>query len=551
MNSGEHNECIEGNTIHQKYNNSMANQKRARPKTERVVSNSCLLQQRRTVRILSFLCFPVCSSDGFYVSPNVRDYCRQRDTVGAHMAKSVSEEPTSTTMATALCIIPPDETWDTIQRARHMARDRTYQKWPPAIRLFHPFCAQDLLSDRALDIAHIVEEYNIEPFQVTLGSWTIVPHMEAIEADWEAMKQLPAQEKVIKEEMEEETKADRLIAEEERLGRERLLHRAKRSRQKRQAAGKPVTETASEIIAREEDEAKSRKQASNDLLEKQKQQYEEFNGPCVLCLEPDEESRERITQIRELLRTELFEEFTKFSPSSSVSTSRTLPRAVLEADETTSFRPIVPVGNFPTVTSAVEMARKLKGLWDPLCFNVTDFQLISYEDEALPSENHADEFSDNAEYNLKQITSWRHVDVEEEVLTSQGQYGCDAQVMLMGEEIDTDEESSKEMVDFIMNQGSPGGFELKEGGSIDNEPQFSSVLEESNQETNDATEDLELWLDCDDEWDEGTVIVIGRTHFFTGDMRNYDGMPATNTMDAKDRIFGEGTNALARRKGSG
>jgi hypothetical protein len=123
--------------------------------------------------------------------------------------------------------------------------------------------------------------------------------MEAIEADWEAMKQLPVQEKVITEKTEE-TEADRLIAKEERLGRERLRHRAKRSRQKRQEAGKPVTATASEIIAREEDEAKSRMKASNDLLEKQKQLYEEFNGPCVLCLEPDEESRERITQIREL-----------------------------------------------------------------------------------------------------------------------------------------------------------------------------------------------------------------------------------------------------------
>jgi hypothetical protein len=169
----------------------------------------------------------------------------------------------------------------------------------------------------------------------------------------------------------------------------------------------------------------------------------------------------------------------------------------------------------------------------------------------VSSENHSGEFSDNVEYNLKQITSWRHVDVEEEVLTSQGQYGCDAQVMLMGEEIDTDEESSKEMVDFIMNQGSPGGYEFEGGGSTEDDgQQLSSVLEESYQENNDDTDDLELWLDCDDEWDEGTVVVIGRTHFFTGDMRTYDGMPATNTMDAKDRVFGEGTNAVGRRKGS-
>ena len=42
-------------------------------------------------------------------------------------------------MSTAVCIIPPDDAWDTIQRARHLAQDTTFFRWPPAIRLFHPF----------------------------------------------------------------------------------------------------------------------------------------------------------------------------------------------------------------------------------------------------------------------------------------------------------------------------------------------------------------------------------------------------------------------------
>lgn len=511
----------------------MHDQRRNAPSTSR--------RRHRTMRVMLFLCFPM-SLEGFIVSLYTRS-SRQNDYFQVGMASDDGGAP-SVFPSTALCVVPPDEAWDTIQRARHTARDRTYHKWPPAVRLFHPFCPPAELSNQALEIARIVEEYNIEPFQVTLDSWTIVPHMEAIEADWEAMKRLPIQEKAV-EEKKPVTEADRLIAEEERLGRERLRSRSKRSRKKRQAAGKPVTETSSEIAARKDEEEKSRKQSARDLLEKQKRQYEEFNGPCVLCLEPDEESRERLTQLRELLRSELFEEYGKFSPSSSVSTTSALPRAVLEA-EGTSFRPIVPVGSFPTVTSAVEMARKLKGLWDPLTFNVTDFQLISHEDDGISKENHPDEFSDSAELNLKRTT------IAEEALTVQGQYGCDALVMLVGEEIDTDEEASKEIVDFIMSQGTPGGYELAmEEGSSNEVPQLTSEVSDEKGNDVTGTEDLELWLDSDDEWDEGTVIVIGRTHFFTGDMRTYDGMPATNTMDAKDRALGEAVNSLARRKGSG
>lgn len=492
----------------------------------------------RTVHVL-LLCFPL-NLGGFTFSfPLHTRNSQQKARFHTHM--SANDHVEAATMLTAVCIVPPDEAWDTIQRARHMTRDRTYHKWPPCVRLFHPFCPRAELSDKALEIARVVEAYTIEPFHITLSSIAIVPHMEAIEADWEAMKQLPAQDRMA--DKKKVTEADRLIAEEERLGRERLRSRAKRTRKKRQAAGKPVTETSSEIAAREEEE-KARNQSSQDLLEKQKQQYEEFNGPCVLCLEPDEESRERLTQLRELLRSELFEAYSKFSPSSSVSTSSNLPQAILESEET-NFRPIVPVGDFPTVTSAVEMARKLKALWDPLSFNVTDFHLISYKDGG------PDEFSDRAEYNLKQTASWRRVDIEEETLTTQGQYGCDALVMLIGEEIDTDEESSKEMVDFIVSQGSPGGYELMgKKELIDEVPKLLIEPETNDENSNDTTEELELWLDCDDEYDEGTVIVIGRTHFFTGDMRTYNGMPATNTMDGKDRIL-EGPHGSVRRKGSG
>jgi hypothetical protein len=215
--------------------------------------------------------------------------------------------------------------------------------------------------------------------------------------------------------------------------------------------------------------------------------------------------------------------------------------------EGTSFRPVVPIGNFPTVTSAVEMARKLKGLWSPLSFNVTDFHLISYGSEVL-SNNQLDDFSDNPEYNLKKISSWLKAENEEEMLTTRGQFGCDALVMLIGEEVDIDEEGSQEVVDLIMRRGSPGGYELMEQ-EVSNDMSLPASLNVAN-DGDDDTGNLELWLDSEDEWDEGTVIVIGRTHFFSGEMRMYAGMPASSTVDAKDRVLGEGVHASARRRGS-
>ena len=91
-------------------------------------------------------------------------------------------------------IVPPDEAWDNIQRARHMARDPTFYKWPPAIRLFHPFLQKrSELVPAASSIGDIIEKYNIEPFTITLDQLLILPHWEVLEANEEAQKELPLQ----------------------------------------------------------------------------------------------------------------------------------------------------------------------------------------------------------------------------------------------------------------------------------------------------------------------------------------------------------------------
>jgi hypothetical protein len=61
-------------------------------------------------------------------------------------------------------------------------------------------------------------------------------------------------------------------------------------------------------------------------------------------------------------------------------------------------------------------------------------------------------------------------------------------------------------------------------------------------------EDLLAWLDDEAYEDEGTVVVIGRTHFLSGEMRIYDGMPAASAVDGRDKIMGSGVDAETRRK---
>ena len=188
--------------------------------------------------------------------------------------------PEVTTIATALCVIPPETAWDTIQRARYIARDKTYHKWPPAIRLFHPFCQQDDIPDAALRIAQLVEKYEIKPFKVTLSSWVIVPHLEALEADLATFRLLPMQEPLPEQPKttEEENQLNELIAREEKIGQQR------RKRRKSEASRRNPIENHNETNTVEE------KESPRMVMEKQRRMYEEFNGPCVVCLETDSRS---------------------------------------------------------------------------------------------------------------------------------------------------------------------------------------------------------------------------------------------------------------------
>jgi hypothetical protein len=440
-----------------------------------------------------------------------------------------SHPPSPASMSTCLAVVPPDEAWDRLQRARHIARDKTYSKWPPAIRLFHPFSL-----DMALRIAELVEENKIEPFEVKLDQWNIIPHVEAMEADWEAMQGVPEADANVNQQdkfwTKEERQVQELIAREEQIGREKLEERQRRSDDDSKNNDRPVQVDSKKM-----------------LLQKQKRMYEEFNGPAVICLSPDAASQEKLESLRSLLLQGFTKEeaalYKKISPSSSVSDTGRLPKA----DQ--AFRPLVPIAAFPTVTSAIEMARKLRELWKPLSFPVTDLHLISSSSTASQPDDTASpggidpSFLNNREYQLFHQHSERsrlaHPGGDEERhLTTDGKFGCDALIMLMGQEMEMDEELNEKMANLVFEQGTPGGYQAKH----ETEENPSDYAEDEG--------DLEQWLHQDDDFDEGTVVVIGRTHFFTGDMRQYLGMPAFSVMDGKDRVLGDSVSGAARRRGA-
>jgi hypothetical protein len=460
-----------------------------------------------------------------------------RQRVKKKIRQSSSSLIRSTTFQTALVIVPPDNAWDNIQRARHFARDESYNQWPPCIRLFHPFCLVDSISDVALDLALIVEDAELEPFDVRLSQWTIIPHAEALEADVRALDmahegtfQDPSLAQTMMEMEEDHKRAtiEALISSEEQLGKQNKIKREISVQRKRQRMGVEATAISSMNNTSVTTSDQPPEGSPREVLEKQRDLFEEFNGPCVLCLEPDKQSQEKLKHLREFLQPLLFDTPDYYSPTSSFSND-SLKNKEDEASAPT-FRPVIPIASFSSVANALDVARKLKSLFGaPVSFPVTNLQIIScsQKESVLRSENE--------ERSLFK-TSWlSHSQDNEQALENIEQFGCDAMVRLVGEEISFEDEQFEAMVQMMEEDG-------EDGGGAD------GLASTSDDESEVLTSEIEQWLDEDDDFDEGTVVVIGRTHLYTGENRLYGGMPATSMTDAKDRLLGDRVTGASRRK---
>lgn len=351
-----------------------------------------------------------------------------------------------------------------------------------------------------------MEDLEIEPFEISFDTWVIVPHMEALQAEWRNAETVPSVENVnqyTNQYEEEDQKVRELIAREEKLGQEKSRARQIK-REQEGAIPKSPPYTAPPV---KEKETKS----PSEVLEEQKLQYEEFGGPCILCLEPDQETKEKLCEIREAL-AEILDHDTYSSPSSVYSWN-------FVQDFETDYRPLIPISSFESIQSALDVARRLKGLWgDPLSWEVKDLHLISCRDDG--------EEDWEASSSPQSMMEW-----------NKEPWALNARIMLMGEEIEQDKHFNEQIVMKLVEEGEAGGLDI----SMD-----FTVLDDDEEELS----AIEQYLDDDEDWDEGTQVVIGRTHFYTGDQGTYRGMPASSVVDAKDRSLGEGgvVSGLARRR---
>lgn len=388
----------------------------------------------------------------------------------------------------------------------------------------------------------------------------------------------------------------RLIEDEERKGIERKKERERKRRMREGGGSDEIGGDDTDTTVNDEynpTASSSGGENDGDDDDDKPNNASSYNGPCVVYLSPDDASRYRLESLRERLRVELFPNFNAFSPGSSVSPyPEYLPRprsmssngAGGDGEGQSKFRPLLPIGRFATVEDAVAVAKVLQSTWDPLTFNVTDIQFISrkvthdneyeYYDPPLGGTTsiaapnpgrlggvmNSDSFSGGVGFGRTTTTSVNRMAIttsgEVEDVSRQGIYGCDAMVMLWGEEPEEelmDREASLAMMmdddddvdDDDDNDGGTNESEIDYGKifataereyrrmqtheilSAKNSSPSSNYLDDDDQggETDESTSEIEAWLDDDDESleDEGATVVIGRAQFFMGANREFVG----------------------------
>jgi hypothetical protein len=550
-------------------------------------------------------------------------------------------------MSSALCIIPPSDTWDTIQRARHAACDGSYYNWPPAIRLFHPFVPVDRIASEAGKLAEWIDNYDsdinnddydttkmidlLQSFEIILDSILILPHWEVLDERIDKFEKEGQQQRRVRQQrwpvgvepadgdwtsttsttattQEDEyhtriMEGRKLIQEEERKGIER-----KRARERKKLLQNNKGNDSSNSNNNYNDGMEANNKMSDDvnnekgsttLTSSSSSSSSSYNGPCVIYLSPNESSTKHLISLRSLLCTQLYSEYDPYSPSSSVSSvssssssnsaSNKGERLPQENRSKQQYRPLLPIGKFATVAEAVKVARVMQKSWEPLCFNVTDLQFISRQDNegggiSRRGEDDIDDSSSKSRSRVS-VSSSSSSSSEVDDASRRGVYGCDVMISLRGEEPEEsimDDEASLSMImdnndddDDNSNNDTNNGqkqrpinyneiFKLAEREyqrmvAHEANNNYSSINgNDSNNnnmiEATPSTTNIEAWLDDDDEdilQDEGATVVIGRAQFFMGAMREFIGMPASSAIDSKDRIVGSGgVSATSRRKGS-
>ena len=276
-----------------------------------------------------------------------------------------------------------------------------------------------------------------------------------------------------------------------------------------------------------------------------------YDGPCVIYLSPNEQSCIALKELREELRKNLFHDYDAFSTSSSVSPyPEFLPMKSLSS-EREGWKPLLPIARFPSVKEAVQMAKVLQKSWHPLEFNVTDIQFISRDDDFV-NHNIANFDPGSGFGTSKNTRTKRSIGLttsgEVEDVSKQGVFGCDAMVMLLGEEpIEEFIEDGASLSMIVPEDESESsiinGNSLEESQVVQGTIDYNSIFINAEREYQrmksheelftaefvgqvpifSGDDDLEKWLDVDEEADEGATAVLGRAQFFMGAMREFVG----------------------------
>ena len=468
-----------------------------------------------------------------------------------------------------------------------------FVKWPPAIRLFHPFAPKSEIPSHVGKLAEWIDEDALKfelspesddlfpfftPFEVTLDSLQILPHWEVLEARVNIQeRETPHQglgETLEEKRFRAQKEASQLLIEgeamkgitrkKEREKKEMIEARRKLKRELKQynkemEMGVDRTEVIDVVkqelrdVQNEIDHLLSLDEDQNEQKDNapHKTKPDSFDGPCVIYLSPNEESCIALKALREKLRTQLFFEYDSYSPSSSVSTYPEFLPVKSEA-----WRPLLPISRFPSVKEAVKMAKVLQKSWHPLEFNVTDVQFISRNDDDFRIHNIDENFEPGTGFGRSAKKSYQAHSIgvttsgEVEDVSKQGVFGCDAMVMLIGEE--PEEEFMED--DATLSMLAPEDVNVCDSIDIDSDSEtrrlhgtnidYNSIFTnaereyqrmKSHEELSSAEvlgdvpifsndDDLEKWLDTDDsESDEGATVVLGRAQFFMGAMRDFVG----------------------------
>uniref|UniRef100_A0A7S3KZF8 Uncharacterized protein n=1 Tax=Amphora coffeiformis TaxID=265554 RepID=A0A7S3KZF8_9STRA len=331
---------------------------------------------------------------------------------------------------------------------------------------------------------------------------------------------------------------EKLVRREEKIGRQKLYER-------RVKQGLVVADPEKKIESQQADASSSyaNKNDNNDNNEpssqqqEQEQSYMEFDGPCVICLEPDLESKQDLMTLRQVLQQDggLGALYSPFCATATVDPSliATTPSTFTKRLRGGDFRPVIPIASFATVSQAIPVAQKLRKLWEPLQWEVTDLHIL----ESTASHQKQINGEESLDQQQQMPPIWGFAPKKTQAALSsdkqQMMMGCSALISLYGEEMEMDDELNEEIANLVAKTGQDGGGSGA-ANNADNSGASSSAsftADDLNVQRHGSIDDIEAFLEDDNEadYDEGTVVVIGRVHFFTGDARIYQGMPATST----------------------